>query len=184
MRYFACYFMVLVIAAVPAMAQEKTGWLDRLFGATEEARAEEDPGSYLEGLIEDNLSGEGRDVVITGFKGALSGRATMDTLTIADSDGVWLDTSDVALHWNRGALLRGRIEVAELSAETILLPRLPVPVEDATPPEASGFSLPALPVSIAIDKIEAARVEIGAPVFGAETVVSAKGALKLDGGEG
>ncbi len=185
MPRFTILFMVLALIAAPVSAQEKVGWLDRIFGATEEEKAEEDPGGYLEGLIEDNLSGEGRDVEITGFDGALSGRATLETLTIADRNGVWLTISDAVLDWNRSALLRGRIEVAELSAETILLPRLPDPAEKSAPtPEASGFALPELPVSIAIDKIEAARVEIGAPVFGAGTVASAAGALKLDGGDG
>ena len=185
MQRFAFLFMIITFAASPVSAQEEPGWLDRLFGATEEEKTEEDPGSYLEGLIEGNLSGEGRNVEITGFDGALSGRATLETLTIADADGIWLTLSDAVLDWNRGALLRGRIEVAELSAETILLPRLPKPAVDNAPtPEASGFALPELPVSIAIDKIEAASVEIGAAVFGAGTVVSATGALKLDGGEG
>jgi translocation and assembly module TamB len=185
MRRIAFLFGFLVLTAAPVASQEKTGWLDRIFGATEEAEVEEDPGSYLERLIEDNLSGEDRNVEITGFAGALGGRATLETLTIADVDGVWLTLSDVVLDWNRGALLRGRIEVAELSAETILFPRLPLPSEDSAPtPEASGFSLPELPVSISIDKIDAARVEIGAAAFGAEIVASASGALRLEGGEG
>ncbi len=185
MRWIAFHFVLICLVASSASAQGKLVWLDRIFGATEEAEVEENPGSYLEQLIEDNLSGEGREVEITGFAGALSGRATLETLTIADTNGVWLDMSDVVLDWNRGALLRGRIEVAELSAETIQLPRLPEPAEDsALTPEASGFSLPELPVSIAIDKIEAARVEIGAPVLGVEMVASAAGALRLADGDG
>ncbi|MGI9390468.1 MAG: translocation/assembly module TamB domain-containing protein [Boseongicola sp.] len=186
MRHFAFLLIILsLVSASPTFAQEKLGWIDRIFGATQEEETEDDPGSYLESLIEENLSGDGRNVEITGFQGVLSGRATLESLTIADAEGVWLTLSDVVLDWNRGALLRGRIEVAELSAETILFPRLPKPAENSTPsPEATGFSLPELPVSIAIGKVEAAKVEIGEPVFGAVTVASANGALILDGGEG
>ncbi|MEK6216628.1 MAG: hypothetical protein N2B03_05350, partial [Boseongicola sp.] len=65
MRRFAFYFILLIAIATSASAQEKPGWLDRIFGATEEVEVEEDPGSYLERLIEDNLSGEDRHVEIT-----------------------------------------------------------------------------------------------------------------------
>ncbi|NNL36596.1 MAG: hypothetical protein HKP35_12315, partial [Silicimonas sp.] len=64
--------------------------------------------------------------------------------------------------------------------------RLPAPVEstEAPTPEASGFSLPELPVSVAIDTIAANRVAIGQPVFGVESLVSVDGGLRLEGGEG
>ena len=49
---------------------------------------EEDRG-YLQALLEDSLSDAGRKVTITGFEGALSRRAKIAELTIADADGVW-----------------------------------------------------------------------------------------------
>ncbi|MEP0563494.1 MAG: hypothetical protein ABJC64_03775, partial [Paracoccaceae bacterium] len=171
------------LLAIPATAQEeKPGLLDRLFGSSEET---EDQGSFLERLIEDNLSGDDRTVSITGFQGALSGRATMESLTISDPDGTWFTLSDAVLDWNRSALLSGRLEVAELSAASISLPRLPTPAEsDAPTPEASGFSLPELPVSVEIGKIAAERVELGQPVIGADALVSVEGSLSLIDGAG
>lgn len=174
-----------LVAATPLIAQEDGGWLDRLFGSSGDAAQEEDQGGWLETLIEEKLSGEGRNVEITGFDGALSGRATIETLTISDTDGVWLTLNDAVLDWTRSALLSGRLEVAELSAAEILLPRLPLPVEaDGPAPEATGFALPELPVSVTIDELKADRVEIGAPVYGAETIASIDGSLSLDGGTG
>ena len=172
-----------IFLAFPAIAQdEKPGLFDRLFGSDDTT---EDQGSFLERLIEDNLSGDDRQVSITGFSGALSGRATMDSLTISDAEGDWFTMSDAVLDWNRSALLAGRLEVAEISAALISLPRLPTPLENDTPtPEASGFSLPELPVSIQIEKIAAARVEIGQPVIGADAVVSVAGSISLADGEG
>ncbi|NNE88877.1 MAG: hypothetical protein HKN27_12435, partial [Silicimonas sp.] len=65
------------------------------------------------------------------------------------------------------------------------LPRLPAPAEGEEPtPEAGGFSLPDLPVSVEIGKIAAARVELGQPVTGADVLVSVEGALSLIDGEG
>lgn len=170
------------LIAIPATAQEEPGLFDRLFGSSEES---EDQGSFLEGLIEDNLSGDDRQVSITGFQGALSGRATIQSLTISDTEGEWFTLTDAVLDWNRSALFSGRLEIAELSAASISLPRLPTPaVSEGPTPEASGFSLPDLPVSIEIGKIAAERVELGQPVIGADVLVSVEGALSLIDGEG
>ena len=171
------------LLAVPAVAQqEEPGLFDRIFGSSDET---EDQGSFLERLIEDNLSGDDRDVSITGFDGALSGRATIESLTISDPDGTWFTLSDAVLDWNRAALLSGRLEVEELSAAMISLPRLPTPAEAEEPtPEASGFSLPDLPVSIEIGEIAAERVELGQPIIGAEVQVSISGSFSLVDGAG
>lgn len=178
--------LLVILSSTTAFAQDsEPGFFGRLFGGGEAADAEEDPGGFLENLIEENLSGEGRQVEIIGFEGLLGGRATLETMTISDTDGVWFRMRDVTLDWSRTALLRGRIEVSELSAEVIQLPRLPLPAEETAPsPEASGFSLPELPVSVELGRIGAQRVEIGQPVFGVETAASVEGSLSLAGGEG
>ena len=90
----------LVLAAAPAFAQEeeRSGFFGRLFGgADSDTSTEEEQGGFLERMIEDNLSGEGRDVVIRGFKGILGGKATLETLTISDNEGVWLTITDATL---------------------------------------------------------------------------------------
>ncbi|WP_128255008.1 translocation/assembly module TamB domain-containing protein [Falsirhodobacter deserti] len=166
--------VILLLALLPAgaLAQDQGGEADR---------------GWLEGIIEDNLSTSGREVNITGFTGALSSRATLDELTIADDEGVWLTLRDVVLDWNRSALLRGRLQVTELSAAEIVVARTPVPpegLEAAPSPEASPFSLPDLPVSINIGRIATERLELGAPLLGEEVVASMTGMLVLEGGEG
>lgn len=139
---------------------------------------------YLQALLEDNLSGAGRDVRIVGFAGALSSQATIDELTIADDQGVWLTLRGITLDWSRASLLRGVISVAELSADEILLPRLPQGGDDLPNPEATPFSLPDLPVSVQIDLLNIARVSLGAPVMGIAADVSLNGSASLAGGEG
>jgi len=127
------------------------------------AQEEEDKG-FIVKLIEDNLSGVSRAVNITGFSGALSSAASLDRLTIADEDGVWLTLEDVVLDWNRSALLRGRIEVNELSATRIVVARAPISDgsgDEAPSPEAQPFALPELPVSIRLDQLQIDRIELG-----------------------
>lgn len=158
-----------------------------LFGLTLPATAqtsEEDRG-FLQGLIEDNLSGVGRDVRIVGFQGALSSQASIAELTIADGEGIWLRLTDLELDWNRSALLRGRIEVTELSVAQIELIRPPVPDPSLPSAEASsGFSLPELPVSVQIGRVAAESVSLGAAVIGQAIEISLEGSASLADGEG
>lgn len=167
-------FLFAILLPMAAMAQS----------AAEISQQESDDRGFLTRLLEQNLSGAGRSVVIDGFDGALSSRATFDRITIADNEGVWLTLADGAIQWNRSALLRGRIEIAELAAREILLPRLPqgqAPTAEAQPFE---FALPDLPVALNIDNIRADRVELGQPVIGLAAVISLTGRMSLAGGEG
>ncbi len=139
--------------------------------------------SYLAALLEENLSGAGRQVTITGFSGALSSRATIQSLAIADATGVWITLNGVTLDWSRSALLRGVVDVTELSAREIILNRPPVS-ETAPSPEASGFSLPDLPVSIEIGRIAADRIVLGQAVLGDALEARLEASMSLSGGEG
>jgi len=148
-----------------------------------ESLEDEDKG-YLTNLIEKNLSGASRDVNIVGFAGALSSQATIEQLTIADADGVWLTLEDIVLSWNRRALLRGAIDVQELSAARIIVDRAPLSEDTGPAPEAQPFSLPELPVSISLDQLDIARIELGESFLGEPIVVSLTGDAQLGDGEG
>lgn len=169
MRGLALFLVWLSLAPLAALAQTT-------------AQEEEDKG-YLTTLLQDALSGAGRNVDITGFSGALSSRATIERLTVADKTGIWLTLEDVVFDWNRSALLGGRLEVNELSAQRIAVPRLPVTEEGAPAPEATPIAIPELPVSVDIGKLSIARAELGRGVLGQEVVMSLSGKAKLaDGG--
>ncbi len=148
------------------------------------AQAQEDDRSYLTALLEDNLSGAGRQVIITGFAGALSSKATIQSLTIADDAGVWLTLTDVALDWNRAALFTGRVSVNALTAGEIVLDRLPVAGSNAPSPEAGGFALPDLPVSVQIGTLAATRIVLGETVLGTPLEGRLEASASLEGGEG
>ena len=145
---------------------------------------EDDDEGYLAGLIEDNLSGAGRQVSILGFEGALSSEASIDVLSISDAEGEWLRLEDIVLNWSRLALLRGVIDVSELSAARIVLSRAPVTQQTGPAPEAAPFSLPELPVSVSLDQLSIGRVELGEVFLGEAIALSLDGAAQLADGEG
>ena len=171
-RIWICLFAIFLPFAV---------WAQSVAEISEQV---DDDRGFLTRLLERNLSGAGREVVIDGFQGALSSRATFQQMTIADEDGVWLTLRGGAIQWTRSALLRGRIEIAELSAEEILVPRMPAAQESATQAETTEFSLPELPVAVNIERIDAARVELGEPIIGLPAAISLEGSMNLAGGEG
>jgi translocation and assembly module TamB len=123
-------------------------------------------------------------VKITGFAGALSSTATMDRLTIADREGIWLELEGATLNWRRAALLSGRIEVKELSAERLRVLRKPIPEPSLPSAEATSFAFPDLPVSVDVAKVLIADVGLAEPVVGAELSLSVSASALLEDGSG
>jgi len=150
-------------------------------GAQDEAA---DDGTFLENWLEENLSSAGRDVQVRGFAGALSSQATLEELTIADDEGIWLILRRAELDWTRSALLTGRLEIDALRADVIEVLRRPASAAGGPKVAASPFALPELPVSIDIGRITADRVALGADVLGAEAVLRLEGNAQLEGGAG
>ncbi len=145
----------------------------------------QDGRGYLVELLEENLSGAGRDIRIEGFEGALSSTARLSKMTIADADGIWLILEGAELNWSRSAPLRGRLEVNELTAKRLEIVRAPVAEDDGLPQaEASGFSLPDLPVSINIDQFRVDEIALGAPLLGEAVSISAEASAQLAQGSG
>ncbi len=144
-----------------------------------------DDRDYLTAFLEDTLSGLGRTVTVTGFTGALSSQAAIEQLTIADDQGVWITLNGVVLDWSRSALLSGEVQVDELSAKEIIVARVPQSGAKTTPsPEAQGFSLPDLPVSINIGRLAAEHIEMAPEILGQEVNGTLEASLQLAGGEG
>lgn len=177
LAYRILFALTLALTApLAALAQDS---------AAEISQQVEDDRGFITRFLEEKLSDSGRQVVIEGFRGALSSRATFDRMTIADDEGVWITLENGAMQWSRTALLARRIEINELSAERIILPRLPGGGDETGPQaEAREFSLPQLPVGVNIARINVGRVELGEAIIGQEAVLSIDGSMNLSGGEG
>lgn len=160
--------LLALLMALPAAAQD----------------IDDDDGGrgYLAGLIENALSGAGREVRIFGFSGALSSQASLDRLEIADEEGVWLTITDARLDWDRSALLRGRLEVEELVAAEIVLERAPVAQPQAPGAAATQFRIPELPVAVNVERFAAERVVLGASFLGERAVFEVAGNASLEDG--
>ena len=165
MRPLAALLFALTLWAAPVGAQQNS-----------------DVG-FLAGVLQDSLSGAGREVRISGFRGALSARAELDRLTIADADGVWLTLENAVLDWDRRALLRGRVEVRQLTAERLIMPRRPLGEDVGDAAEASGFSFPKLPVAVNIAALGITSVDLGPTVLGQAAKVALQGAAQLENGD-
>ncbi|WP_313136714.1 translocation/assembly module TamB domain-containing protein [Paracoccus jeotgali] len=176
-------FLALMPLAAPSPAQTPAA----AETVAEISEQTDDDQGFLTRFVQNRLSGAGRTVRIDGFRGALSSRATFDRISVADDKGVWLVLHDGAIQWTRSALLRGRVEVGELQAALIEIPRGPVSEDEDEEPsraEARSFNLPELPVAIQIEHLNAERVELGSPLFGEEAAITIDGSMSLAGGEG
>ncbi|WP_233493519.1 translocation/assembly module TamB domain-containing protein [Ruegeria atlantica] len=147
--------------------------------------AQEEGGSMLENFLQDTLSGDDQNVTVKGLQGALSARATIEEITVADDEGVWLTIKDAELDWNRLALIRGRFSVNSLTAQEIDIARAPGTTTKEEPPasaETQPFQLPELPVSIEISEIRVDELSLGEPLIGVAADLSVTGNLSLADG--
>lgn len=166
-------FGALGLAALPLVAQDN---------APQTAEAEKN--GFVR-FVEDRLSTPERQIRLSNIEGVLSSDASIDEITIADEEGVWLRVSKAAINWNQGALFAGRLEIRTLTAESIDFLRNPVPAEgaaDLPPPEAGGIAVPELPVAVILEKLDVPKVTFGASVFGLGSAISVSGNIRLEGG--
>ncbi|WP_254446442.1 translocation/assembly module TamB domain-containing protein [Ruegeria sp. HKCCD8929] len=145
----------------------------------------QDSGGLLVDFLESNLSGDNRNIKVRGLSGALSSQATIEQITVADDEGIWLTINNAELDWNRLGLLRGRFSVNALTAEEILIDRPPgvTTTDEPLPtPEAQPFQLPELPVAVELGEIRVDRLALGEPLIGLAAELEVNGALSLADG--
>ncbi|MFV0292077.1 MAG: translocation/assembly module TamB domain-containing protein [Paracoccus sp. (in: a-proteobacteria)] len=185
LRRILLLLAVTAILPLAAIAQDSS---DEAPPLAEVSEQESDDKGFLTRFLQSRLSSAGRSVTIDGFRGALSSRATFDRIAIADAEGIWLTLHDGAIQWNRSALLRGRVEIGELTADLIEIPRAPAGDEEKAENNAEAgsfsFELPELPVGIDIKKLDANRVVLGTPLIGEDADISVMGSMSLSDGEG
>ncbi|MBX3596806.1 MAG: translocation/assembly module TamB domain-containing protein [Rhizobiaceae bacterium] len=165
MRILLAFLFVFLV--LPAQAQDSSEQADR---------------SWLVGFLENQLSTPNRQIRINGIQGALSSNANIAEISIADREGVWLRIVNARIVWTRAALLMGRLNIDSLGADRIEVLRKPVSDDSLPSPEAGGFRLPELPVSINLGELAIDRTVFGQNVFGLASEMSIAGNLSLAGG--
>ncbi|TCD14054.1 translocation/assembly module TamB domain-containing protein [Oricola cellulosilytica] len=150
-------------------------------GSAARAQEEEEKSRFIR-YVEEQLSTPTRQIRLNGIQGTLSSNVSFDSITISDEDGVWLTIVEPTLEWQRRSLLGGKLDIQSLTAERIDWPRMPARDEAAPAPEASGFQIPELPVSVVIEELRITEAEFGQPVFGLASVLSLEGSIALEDG--
>ncbi|MGF9756427.1 translocation/assembly module TamB domain-containing protein [Microvirga sp. 0TCS3.31] len=141
------------------------------------SQAQSDQG-VLASLISRLLSTPTTRVSIGSVEGALSSNAVIRDVRIADRDGVWLSLDRANLVWSRTALLRGRLQVDELTIGRLQIQRRPLPAEEDAPVSDEPL-LPDLPVRVIVDRFALQELVLGEPVLGTQARLSAAGSAQI-----
>lgn len=170
MRWFLGILAVVLaaIVAVPLIAQEDI---------------EGQKSGFLK-FVEDKLSTPDRRIEINGLEGVISSDVKISEITVSDETGVWARILNAELNWSQAALLTGQLRINSLSADKIEYLRAAIPSIEgkALSPEASGLSVPQLPVGVTLESLNIAEAMFGESVFGLSSLVSVTGRLVLAGG--
>jgi translocation and assembly module TamB len=141
------------------------------------SQAQSDQG-VLASLISRLLSTPTTQVSIGSIEGALSSNAVIRDVRISDRDGVWLNLDRANLVWSRTALLRGRLQVDELTIGRLQVQRRPLPAEEGAPVSDEPI-LPELPVRVIVDRFALQELVLGEPVVGTQARLSAAGSAQI-----
>ncbi|MCZ2203477.1 translocation/assembly module TamB domain-containing protein [Bartonella sp. A05] len=139
-----------------------------------------DDSSWLVSFIERKLSAPNHQVRMHNVRGVLSSQASIGVITISDDRGVWLEIANAKMNWRRLALMRGRIEIDQLSMERITFLRKP---QSFTSTESGVFTIPKLLLDVSINALIAKHVAFKQDFFGLSSDVSLKGHLALISGD-
>ncbi|RCL00864.1 MAG: translocation and assembly module TamB [Candidatus Tokpelaia sp. JSC189] len=135
--------------------------------------------SWFLSFVEHALSSPNQQIRISNIDGA---RTSVNLITVADRQGIWLKVSNARLDWNRLALLTGYLSINSLSAECIEVLRKPLPNASAGKSKSWNFSLPNLPIAINISSLHVSQVLFGKEFFGIASVISLDGNLTFANG--
>lgn len=111
-------------------------------------------GGRVARAIAGALSDENTTVVVSGLGGDLPFAAELAVLEIRDTRGAWLRAEGLSLEIAALPLLRRHVRVQSLTAERVVWLRLPEPDDEP-------FVLKPLRLTVEVDRLHAASVELG-----------------------
>ena len=132
--------------------------------------------------VEEQISTSSYQIRLNGLEGTLSSDVSLQSITIADKEGVWLTIEQPRLVWSRTALVTGRLVINSLTADHIKWTRRPIDDKSLPTPESSSFALPELPVAVVLEELKLPMVEFGRDVIDLASRVSVDGRVILDDG--
>ena len=138
--------------------------------------------TWLAATLSRALSSGESQVTISGLSGTVPTVMRIDRIEVADRSGAWLQVDDAALQLRLRDLLRGQLTVRRLAADSISVQRAPAAGGPSQKP-SQPFSLPRLPVDLALQSLAIGRLQLGEALLGQEATVRivGQGALASDG---
>jgi len=136
--------------------------------------------SWIASTLTESLSTPGSVITVGSIDGLVPFDMRIAKITLGDAGGPWLTVDKAALAWSPSALLRGRLRIDALTAESIDILRRPAPSQASS---SSGFALPRLPVAVDLRKLEVGRLAIAPALAGGDNAaasISAHGLLTGD----
>ncbi len=137
------------------------------------ALAQTGPGKRLiAAALERALASPGSTVEIQGLDGLIPFDLRLARLSMADDRGAWLELDGLRLAWSAAALLHGRLQVDDLSAQRIELARLVTSEEPLRLPELPRW----LPPTV-VERLAVERLALGPEVLGEPATFTLSGRL-------
>ena len=120
-------------------------------------------------------------VEISDIEGTLPLDIQVDTIRLADRDGVWLEMRSVAFDWSPSALASGRLQIDEIGAERVEIKRTPLSDDTPEPTNDDPFRLPEIPKSlppVSVENVALPEIVLGAPLLGEAATFSLQGSIR------
>ncbi len=139
---------------------------------------------WLVGKIEGAVDSPDMKLKLGTIEGGFPTDFTIDTVTLADSQGVWLTINRLHVVLSPSALFLRSAKIDALEAASVIVTRAPVSTQPAAPSDPNAPLLPSLPVNIDLDKLVVERLELGPELLGEPAVLRITGAAELAHGGG
>ncbi|RCL03872.1 MAG: translocation and assembly module TamB [Candidatus Tokpelaia sp. JSC161] len=164
-RFFLRFFLTLFVSLIP-------------FQKGVETRSSQADKSWFLSWIEKKLSTQNQTVSLSNLNGLFTSSVlSIDRITLADREGVWLKMDKAELRWNPMALFVGHLTIHSFYAERVEILRKPCTPESNPSLKVNGL-IPILPFAVAL-KFNFKNLFLDKPIYGMASVFSFNGDLSL-----
>ncbi|PWC63421.1 hypothetical protein, partial [Azospirillum sp. TSH20] len=139
---------------------------------------------WLTEKIEGAVESPDMHLKLGAIEGSIPTDFTISTVTLADSQGVWLTIDRLHVVMSPSALFMRSARIDALEAASVSVTRAPVSTQPATPSDPNASLLPSLPVDIDLKKLVVERLDLAPALLGEQAVLRIAGSVLLEHGGG
>lgn len=135
---------------------------------------------WLTEKIEGAVESPDMHLKLGAIEGGFPTDFTIATVTLSDSQGVWLTINRLHVVLSPSALFLRSAKIDALEAESVVVTRAPISTQPAAPSDPNAPLLPSLPVDVDLKKLVVERLELAPALLGEQAVLRIAGALLLE----